>query len=60
MSDKAVTGLNAELCERIASFPTARSELVGFHFKHTVEDYVAAVVGRIRPLNDPSRLVDAL
>jgi hypothetical protein len=35
--------LNADLFDRIASFPPAKTELVDFHFKHAVEDYVAAI-----------------
>jgi hypothetical protein len=39
----AVAGLNADLFDRIASFPRARTELADFHFKHAVEDYIAAI-----------------
>jgi len=40
---EAVSRLNGELYERIASFPPARTELVDFHFKDAVEDYVNAI-----------------
>jgi len=40
---EAVARLNGELYDRIASFPPARTELVDFHYKDTVEDYVTAI-----------------